>query len=89
MDDTELKALLAEGAPPARDLRFELAVMARIERRCHQQSCDCGFAALVRVAGAVSRDLCLDALLRRAGLNNSARDFAIWAGASRGAGECP
>ena len=33
MDDTELKALLAEGAPPARDLRFELAVMARIERR--------------------------------------------------------
>ena len=31
MDDTELKALLITDAPPARDLRFELAVMARIE----------------------------------------------------------
>jgi hypothetical protein len=31
--DADLAALLRDGAPPARDLVFELAVMARIERR--------------------------------------------------------
>jgi hypothetical protein len=33
MSDDRLKMLLAEAAPPARDLSFELAVMARIEQR--------------------------------------------------------
>ena len=33
MDDTKLKALWAQDAVPARDLSFELAVMARIEQR--------------------------------------------------------
>lgn len=33
MSDDRLKTLLSEGAPPARDASFELAVMARIEQR--------------------------------------------------------
>jgi len=44
MDDTELKALLAQDAPPARDFSFELAVMARIERHAFHR-------ALLRNAG--------------------------------------
>ena len=33
MDDTKLTALLGAEAPPASDLRFVVAVMARIEQR--------------------------------------------------------
>ena len=47
MDDTELKALLMQNAPPARDLRFELAVMTRIERQAFHR-------ALLRNAGAAA-----------------------------------
>jgi len=36
--ESQLAALMASGAPPARDMRFELAVMARIERhRFHRE----------------------------------------------------
>ena len=38
MDDTVLKSLLTADAPPARDFAFELAVMARIEKRQFQHS---------------------------------------------------
>jgi hypothetical protein len=38
MDDTGLKSLLTADAPPARDFAFELAVMARIEKRQFRHS---------------------------------------------------
>jgi hypothetical protein len=55
MDDTELKALLAMDAPPARDLRFELAVMARIERQAFHRALlrNAGVAALVALVLAL------------------------------------
>ena len=55
MDDADLKALLAAGAPPARDLRFELAVMARIEARAFHRALwrNAGIAALAAMVLAL------------------------------------
>lgn len=55
MDDAELKALLLRDAPPARDLRFELAVMAGIERRAFHRALlrNVGVAALAALVLAL------------------------------------
>jgi hypothetical protein len=55
MDDTELKALLAVDMPPAHDFRFELAVMARIERRAFHRALwrNAGIAALAALVLAL------------------------------------
>ena len=55
MDDTELKALLTQNAPPPRDVRFELAVMARIERKAFHRALwrNAGVAALAALVLAL------------------------------------
>ena len=56
MDDATLAALLKQGAPPAQDWRFTLAVMARVEQRQFHRSLlrniGLGLAALLLLAVA-------------------------------------
>ncbi|HVV28045.1 MAG TPA: hypothetical protein VHC40_08775 [Rhizomicrobium sp.] len=50
--ESELRRRMAADAPPARDLSFELAVMARIERR-HFRRAVAGNAAVAALAALV------------------------------------
>ncbi len=75
MDEAELKALWARDAVPARDLSFELAVMARIEQRRFRRALTVNVA--LAAAGALLLALLMPAL-QTVWQNNFAATISNW-----------